>query len=212
MRFEINLKAWQWPFYVMRHPFEGYEDLRWKKGYDMRVALVIVLAFFIVSVMRDLLIGFLYGGASIKVFNVVPYISSTIILFFLFVIGNWALCTLFDGEGSMKNICCVTAFALVPLILSMILNTILSNILLPAESAFYLVVEWLGILWSVIMLLSGMRVVHQYSVPKTLIAVIFTVVAMLIMIFIAVLLMTLFQQVFIFGYSIYTEIQYRISM
>jgi hypothetical protein len=100
----------------------------------------------------------------------------------------------------------------VPLILSMVLNTILSNVLLPTESAFYLVVEWLGILWSVIMLLSGMRVVHQYSVPKTLIAVIFTVVAMLIMIFIAVLLMTLFQQVFIFGYSIYTEIQYRISM
>jgi hypothetical protein len=212
MRFEINLKAWQWPFYVMRHPFEGYEDLRWKKGYNMRVALVIVLAFFIVSVMRDLLLGFLYGGGEIKIFNVVPYISSTVILFFMWVIGNWALCTLFDGEGSMKNICCVTAFALVPMILSMILCTILSNVLLTTEFAFYSGVEWLGYIWSLIMLLSGMRVVHQYSVPKTLIAVIFTVLAMLVMMFIAVLLMTLFQQVFIFGYSIFTEIQYRISM
>jgi hypothetical protein len=211
MRFEINLKAWQWPFYVMRHPFEGYEDLRWKKGYNMRVALVIVLLFFIVSVMRDLLLGFLYGGGVIKIFNVVPYLSSTVILFFLWVIGNWALCTLFDGEGSMKNICCVTAIALLPWIFSMILCTILSNVLLTTEYAFYSVVEWLGYGWSAIMLLSGMRVVHQYSVPKTLVAVAFTVVAIVIMLIIAILLMTLFQQVFIFGYSIFTEVQYRIS-
>ena len=43
MRFNLDMPAWKWPFYIMRHPFEGFEDLRWKKAYNMKVALVIVL-------------------------------------------------------------------------------------------------------------------------------------------------------------------------
>ena len=40
----------------------------------------------------------------------------------------------------------------------------------------------------------------------------FTVVAMAIILFLAVLLLTLFQQVFVFGYSVYTEMMYRFSI
>ena len=50
MRFNLDMPAWKWPFYIMRHPFEGFEDLRWKKAYNMKVALVIVALLFIVSV------------------------------------------------------------------------------------------------------------------------------------------------------------------
>lgn len=34
MRFDLDMPAWKWPFYVARHPFEGFEDLRWKKAYN----------------------------------------------------------------------------------------------------------------------------------------------------------------------------------
>ena len=27
MRFDLDMPAWKWPFYVARHPFEGFEDL-----------------------------------------------------------------------------------------------------------------------------------------------------------------------------------------
>ena len=45
MRFDLDMPAWKWPFYVARHPFEGFEDLRWKKAYNTKVSLVIVLCF-----------------------------------------------------------------------------------------------------------------------------------------------------------------------
>ena len=47
MRFDLDMPAWKWPFYVARHPFEGFEDLRWKKAYNTKVSLVIVLCFFV---------------------------------------------------------------------------------------------------------------------------------------------------------------------
>lgn len=61
-------------------------------------------------------------------------------------------------------------------------------------------------------MISAMKTVHQYSIPKTLVAMLFTLVAMIIILFLAVLLLTLFQQVFVFGYSVYTELMYRFSI
>ena len=61
-------------------------------------------------------------------------------------------------------------------------------------------------------MISAIKTVHQYSVPKTLLAIFFTIVAMLIIILVVILLISLFQQVFTFGYSIYTELMYRFSI
>ena len=212
MRFDLDLPAWKWPFYVMRHPFEGYEDLRWKKGYNMKVAWVIVIAFFIVSVASAQFTGFLFNDTYVKVFNIVPYFSSSVILFLTWVVGNWSLCTLFDGEGTMKNIFCVSAYALLPYLFSEVIVIIASNFLLRTEGGFITFFRYLGIVWSVVLMISAMKTVHQYSLPKTIAAMFFTVVAMAIILFLAVLLLTLFQQVFVFGYSVYTELMYRFSI
>jgi hypothetical protein len=64
--------------------------------------------------------------------------------------------------------------------------------------------------WSIILMISAMKAVHQYSIPKTLISILLTLVAMLLILFLAVLLLSLFQQVYVFVYTIYTEIAYRI--
>ncbi len=211
MRFDLDLPAWKWPFYIMRHPFEGYEDLRWKKAYNMPVAMVIVALFFIITVCENLMTGFLFDMNEVKIFNIVPIVIQTIILFFTWVIGNWALCTLFEGEGTMKNICVNSAYALVPMLIGKVVNIILSNCLLRTESAFITFISYLTILWTAILLISGMRTVHQYSIPKTLVFMIITVFAMVVIIILLVLLVSLFQQVYVFVYSIYTELLYRFS-
>ena len=205
------MPAWKWPFYIMRHPFEGFEDLRWKKAYNMKVAMVIVALFFIISVCEHLMTGFMFNNSLVKIFNVVPIVIQTIILFFTWVVGNWSLCTLFDGEGTMKNICVNSAYALVPYLIGKVVNIILSNCLLRTESAFITFVSYLTIVWTVVLLISGMRTVHQYSIPKTLIFMLITLVAMVIIIILLVLLVSLFQQVYVFVYSIYTELLYRFS-
>ncbi|MCL2036177.1 MAG: YIP1 family protein [Oscillospiraceae bacterium] len=211
MVYDLKLPAWKWPFYLVRHPFEGFEDLRWKKGYNTKVSMVIVLAFFVLTVIQAQMTGFLFNNSITKIFNIVPYFSSTILLFFTWVIANWSLCTLFNGEGTMRNICSTSAYALIPYLVSMIITTAASNVLLRREAGFLTFISLLGIAWSVIMMISGMKAVHQYSVPKTLVSLVFTLVAMVIILFILVLLVALFQQVYIFFYTIYTELVYRFS-
>ena len=203
MRFDLDMPAWKWPFYVARHPFEGFEDLRWKKAYNTKVSLVIVLCFFVITVCQQVMTGFLFNNNYVKIFNIVPLLVQTIILFFTWVIGNWSLCTLFDGEGSVKAIMSVSAYALVPYLITQVVVILASNVLLRSEGAFIVFFQYLGILWTVVLMISGI---------KTLLAMVFTVAAMVVILFLLVLLLSLFQQVYIFGFSIYTELMYRFSL
>ena len=209
MRFDLDLPAWQWPFYIMRHPFEGYEDLRWKKAYNMKVAMIIVALFFLVTIGDQVLTGFLHNNSMVKVFNIVPIIIQSIVLFFTWVIGNWALCTLFNGEGTMRNICVNTAYALVPFIIGKVVNIILSNCLTRDEYMFLNFVTYLTVGYSILLLFSGMKTVHQYNFWQTILSMLFTIIAMVIIIILTVLLVSLFQQVYLFVYAIYTELLYR---
>ncbi len=211
MRFNLDMPAWKWPFYIMAHPFEGFEDLRWKKAYNMKVAMVIVVLFFVISVCEQLMTGFMFNRNYVKIFNIVPIVIQTFVLFFTWVIGNWALCTLFDGEGTMKNICVNTAYALVPMLIGKVINIILSNCLLRTEEAFIVFVSYLTLIWTAVLLISGMKTVHQYTIPKTLLFMFITIFAMVVIIILLVLLVSLFQQVYVFVYSIYTELLYRFS-
>ncbi len=175
----------------------------------MKVAMVIVAIFFIVSICDQLLTGFLHNYSMTKVFNIVPVIIQSILLFVTWVVGNWALCTLFNGEGTMRNICVNTAYALVPYIIGRIINIILSNCLTRDEATFLTFVNIITIGYSALLLISGMKTVHQYNFWQTIVSMLFTIVAMVIIIILAVLLVSLFQQVYLFVYAIYTELLYR---
>ncbi len=199
-----------WIKHVIFHPVEGFEDLRWKKRGSLKYAFIIVGLLFISMVASERLKGFQYTTEPQKLFNIVPIIVQSVVYFATWVVGNWAICTLLDGEGTMKKVCINSAYALVPFIVGTYISVFLSNFMTLDESVWVYVFQYVGIGWSVILMIQGMRAVHQYSFSKTILSMVLTVVAMLIILFLAVLLISLFQQVYAFFYQIYTEITYRV--
>ena len=208
----MDLKPAEWVKHAVYHPVEGFEDMRWKKSGSLRTAFLIVFLLFVAQVANGRLYGFQFGVTYDKTFNIIPYIVQSIILFAAWVVGNWSVCTLLDGEGSMKNICIYSAYALVPYIVQVFVNLILSHILVRDEAVFIQAISIIGTGWTAILLFSAIKSVHQYSFGKTVFAIILTIVAMFIMLFLLVLFMSLVQQVYIFISTIYTEISYRIRV
>ncbi len=208
----MDLTNRQWVKHAVTHPFEGYEDMRWKKAGSIKYAIVIILLWFVASIFYNRLYGFQFYTEPDKMFNIIPYIVQTIVLFITWVVGNWAICTLLDGEGSMKNIFIYSAYALVPYVVSIYLDVFMSHFLIRDEYVFIQAVSYIGLGWSVVLVFSAIKAVHQYSLTKTVFAIILTIAAMLIMLFLLVLLLSLFQQVYVFAYSVYTEIAYRLKV
>ncbi|MDE6596493.1 MAG: YIP1 family protein [Oscillospiraceae bacterium] len=208
----LDLTKGQFVKHVIFHPFEGFEDLRWKKQGSMGIAFAIVCLLFVQQIAYSRLYGFQYYSDYDKIFNIVPYIFKSFILFGTWVVANWAMCTLFDGEGSMKNIFINSAYALVPYITGYLVGTVMSHFLIRDEYVFIQAVEIIGLCWSFVLFISGIKAVHQFSFGKTIALILLTLVAMLAILFLLVLLLTLFQQVLIFIMSIYTELSYRLRV
>ena len=208
----MDLRPGEWVKHSITHPAEGFEDMRWKKAGSLKIAFAIVLLLFLAQIADGRLYGFQFGISYDKTFNIIPYIVKSIVLFGAWVVGNWAVCNLLDGEGTMKNICIYSAYALIPYIAQIFINVLLSHILIQDEAVFMQAIRIIGVGWSVILLFSAIKSVHQYSFGKTVFAIILTIVAMLIMLFLLVLFMSLIQQVYIFISTIYTEISYRVRV
>ena len=208
----LDLNDKQFVKHVIIHPFEGFEDLRWKKKGSMKIAILIVFLLFFQQVAFSRLYGFQYYSDYDKIFNIVPYIFRSFVLFGTWVVANWAMCTLFDGEGSMKNIFVYSAYALIPYIAGYLIGTLLSHFLIRDEYIFIQAFEIIGTCWSFVLAISAMKAVHQFSFGKTIALILLTLVAMVAMLFLLVLLLTLFQQVLIFILTIYTELSYRLRV
>lgn len=208
----LDLTKGQFVKHVVTHPFEGFEDLRWKKAGSMGIAIFVVCMLFVQQVAYSRLYGFQYYSDYDKIFNIVPYIFKSFIIFGTWVVANWAMCTLFDGEGTMKNIFINSAYALIPYISGYLIGTVMSHFLIKDEYVFIQSIEIIGTCWSFVLLISGIKAVHQFSFGKTIALMLLTIAAMIAILFLLVLLLTLFQQVIIFILSIYTELSYRLRV
>jgi hypothetical protein len=208
----LDLNNPQFVGHVLAHPIEGFEDLRWKKKGSIPIAIAVVVLFFVGMILEERAYGFQFYVSYEKIFNIVPFLVQSVVLFLTWVVANWAMCTLVDGEGSMKRIFIYSAYALIPLVACTLLHTFLSRFFVQDEYVFIVTIQYIGYAWTGLLLITSQKAVHQFTIGKTLLCILFTVLAMIAILFLLVLLLTLIQQVIIFIMSIYTEISYRIRV
>ena len=195
-------------FHTALHPFDGFWDLKHERRGSLRAALtfigLVVLAFFYQSVGTGFIMNPMNQYSTI--FN---QIISVAIPVLLWIIANWCLTTLFDGEGSFRDITVAVGYAISPLPFILVLSTVLSNIVTLEEAMIVSLITAVGYVWCAMLLFFGLMVTHDYSMGKNLLIVICTILGMAIIIFMALLFSGLIGKMVSFVSSIITEIAYR---
>jgi len=196
-------------FHLVFHPFDGFWDLKHEKRGSIRAGTTILAVTILAFVYNSFGQGYLFNtrGTTANVFMTVLSILVPVVLW---VVGNWCLTTLFEGEGSLKDIYIATCYALAPLPLFVTISTLLTNCMVTSEGSMVTLLTSIGLVWVLMLLFFGTLVTHDYSLGKNVVTVIGTIVAMAVIMFVAILFSSLVVKMVQFVISITSEIANRV--
>lgn len=204
------LKSLRYALYVITHPFDGFWDLTHEKRGSMAAAHVLVALTFITRLFYKRFTSFMFEKVYWEQFNIWREVISILALVIIYCAANWCLTTLFDGKGRFSDIYIGTAYALTPYILITNIVTIVSNYVTVEEGTFITYFSSLAMIWSGLLILVSIMQIHDYSLGKALLAIIFTVAGMMIIVFLIMLFFSLISDGIAYFVSIYKEIMFRL--
>ena len=184
--------------YVCFHPFDGFYDLKHEKKGGLATAIIIFGLTAVTSVLESTYTAYIFNYNNPKYVNIPFIILTRLLPLIMFVIANWCLTTLMDGKGKFKDIFVFVCYAQLPVVLLNPPVILVSHFLTIEEGAFYTAVLSVSGIWSVLLLVIGTMVTHDYSVKKTVITLILTVIGILIIAFLCLFFMTIVESMWKF--------------
>jgi hypothetical protein len=214
----LNDKAWwqhvgktlKYSMYVATHPLDGFWDLTHEKRGSIAAANIILAAAVIVEILRLTLTNFQFITINMEFFNAIIVVMRILLPVFLWTVANWSLTTLMDGKGKMFEIYMAVCYALAPYVIINIVLIVLSQFVTFEEGSVYWVLAAFAALWTGLLMLSAMMMVHDYSLIKTLLSSLLTIVGMGIIVFIFVIFFSLVSDAVAYFVSLYKEILFRL--
>ncbi len=196
-------------FHVIFHPFDGFWDLKHERRGSVKSATVILLVTVLAFFYQSIGSGYAAKQSDASTLSVVGTVVSVVLPLGLFAVANWCFTTLFEGEGSLKDIYVACCYALTPLPGFVVLSTILSNFVVTSEMGIVNLLTTVAFAWMGLLIFFGMMITHDYSIFKNILTMIATVVGMMFLMFIGLLFTTLIAAVIKFFRDIATEIAFR---
>ncbi len=210
-RFKTFAQDLKYAFHVSTHPLDGFWDLKHEKRGRMYIAIFFLVMFVITSILDKQFNGYTFNEFAVfpEDINVIGTFVTVALVVLIWVMANWGLTTLFDGEGSMRDILIYTGYSMLPVVLSQIALLLFTNILTTNEATIVSLITYIGIGWTAILLYMGTMTTHQYSGGKTFLTLVAIAVGMAVIVFLGMMFFYLVQEIWNFVYTIYRELELR---
>ena len=192
-------------FSVARHPLDSFYYMKLKEKGSLPGAAVNFIFFFAAYMIYQTSKGFLVQFAEIEDMDFNVIIGGFIGLYLLFVICNYLVTSINDGDGGITDIFKLASYAMFPLSVTLLAVTLISHILTDNEVFLLNFILAGGFAWSGTLLWLGLQEVHNYSFTDTFKSLVFTAVFMLIAIIVLFNMSILFGQFLQFFEAIIRE-------
>lgn len=185
-------------FTTARHPLDSYYDIRvGKKGTVLGASILYVLLF--ISFMLYMLgKGFIYQYYDVQDLDISSIVVGFFAIIILFVVCNYLVTSINDGQGSLKQVYMIPAYASIPLTIVFFGVTAVSYVVTTNEAFFLSVAMVIGVVWTVILLYIGLQTVHNYTAFETIKAVLLTFLLIFVVIVVIMIVTIMWDQVWTF--------------
>ena len=200
---------WGFPTRILKRPFKGFDAMKFEKKGSYVFAFFVLILESLISIMNFVYRGFLINHSDIYHVNSL-YLALTVLFpVALFVLGNWCVTTLMNGKGKLGEIFMTIMYAMFPMCLLQLVALFLSNVLTLDEMTFVYAIETIGTVLLIAYGFIGLVVVHEYGFGQSIGALLLTVVAMMILVFILMLVFALVADVWDFFTIITKELMLK---
>lgn len=154
--------------WVMLHPVQGFEELRYEGKGRVADAIVLLLAFTAVQMLQPVLVGFLYESAPLEQVRWGAVIGNSLLPWLLWSVVGYGMAAIADGEGRFRDICISAAYCLLPLIVFSLPLALLTRIMTLQEANFYGLAQTVLAIWTVLLMFFQVKETNDFEAGKAL--------------------------------------------
>ena len=207
-KFISDLKyAW----YFMKHPIDGSYGIAREGRASLRAANFLVLLFTAEFMINKYLCGFLQKTIREGRYEILSDIGVIVVVLIALTACNYLVCTINDGEGTVKKIYCSFTYCLTPYITLTPVVFLFSHVVTNNEQFLVDFTNYLILAWMAVLFVLAVKEVNNYTAQETFKVICLTAFTILIMALLIFIIYVLWAQVFEFIIAIGGEVVYRIG-
>ncbi len=195
--------------YFMKHPVDGAYGIAKEGRANWLVSTIILAVFMLEFVVNKYTCGFLSKTVMEGRYEIFSDIGMILVVMIALTASTYLVCTINDGEGTVKKLYTFFCYSLMPYVVLMPLVYLLSHVFTANEAVLLNMLNILIYGWIVVIAFVGLKEVNNFKVNETVKVIFLTVFTVLILALLIFIIYVLWAQVFEFISAIAGEVVYR---
>ena len=197
--------------YYIRHPVDGAYGISNENRAKWLSSTVILLVFIVEFVVNKYTCGFLMKNVMEGRYEILSDIGTVLVVVAALTACTYLVCTINEGEGTVKKIYTFFCYSLVPYIILMPISYLLSHVLTNNEVFLISLLQIVIYGWVIILAFTGLKEVNNFNMNETFKVIFLTAFTALILALLVFIIYVLWAQVFEFITAIIGEVVYRLG-
>lgn len=200
--------------HFMKKPADAAYGIAAEGRENWLVSTFLLVVFIAEYVITKYTCGFLMKGITGVMegrYEILSDIGTVLVVMAALTISTYLVCTINEGEGTVKKIYTYFCYCLVPYIVLTPIIYILSHILTNNELFLINMMNVLTYGWIIVVGIIGLKEVNNFTLGQTIKVILLTAFTMLVMALLIFIIYVLWAQVFEFIYALICEGVYRLG-
>lgn len=197
-------------FSYLKNPADATYDIKRKNRVSVFSASILLILYFFIYIYYIYNLSFLFNNRIISSINLAEELMVIFIPFTLWVVANYLIGSIREGEGRLKDIYITTIFAVLPLFIALPIITIMSQALTYNEAFLIDFIQIIAIMLSVIYFFFMVKETHYYTIKDTFKSIFISLFTMIMMLLSVIIVYMLLNELVVVIRDIIMEVIYRV--
>lgn len=193
-------------FYTLRHPIDGFDDIRFRNMGGYLSAFIILILVVSVVLVKIYLTSFTFQPVPIGSINITSILGIYTVVWVSWVLCHYLIGSIKHGQARFKDVFVGSAYALFPVFLLGLPLAFISNIMTLNEISIYGFFNTFMIIWSVALFFWMVQTLQNYSVGETIVSILLTLFSMIILWVLIFIILGLSSETIDFIVTLYREV------